>query len=176
MTARFAPLPEVKGASLRALTEADAPALDVLSAECADFMRMVERRAPTPGDGLETLRATPPDFSAGNKLVIGVYDGAALIGAADLLRGYPEPSIWYIGLLLLTPARRGSGLGGAVYAALRDWARRQGAAAIRLAVQVENTDGLRFWMRQGFVQIGRAQQDLATHVNEVCRMEHRLAG
>ena len=43
MTARFAPLPEVKGASLRALTEADAPALDVLSAECADFMRMVER-------------------------------------------------------------------------------------------------------------------------------------
>jgi GNAT superfamily N-acetyltransferase len=135
---------------------------------------MVERRAPAVGDGLETLRAAPAGLSLNDKLMIGIDSGPMLIGVVDLLRNFPSRDAWYIGLMLLTPSRRAGGLGSAVYAALADWVRGQGGKTIRLVVQFENVAGLRFWIRQGFAEIGSATQDLGTHINQVRRMECRL--
>src|SRR5579862_495260 len=170
----FAKPPTVDVGRLKVLTDADAAALDALSVECADFMRLVEGREPRAGDGLAVIRATPPGFPLEDKLVIGLYEADRLVGVVDLLRGYPDPATWYIGLLLLTPEDRGSGIGAKVFNAIRAWVQAQGGAAIRLTVQFENKAGFRFWTRRGFVPIGTAEQDLGTHVNRVHQMELAL--
>jgi hypothetical protein len=87
----FAKLPTIDGARLKVLTDVDAAALDALSVECADFMRLVERREPRSGDGLAVIRATPPGFPLRDKLVIGLYEVERLVGVVDLLRGTQTP-------------------------------------------------------------------------------------
>ena len=57
---------------------------------------------------------------------------------------------------------------------LRPWIVAQGGWTIRLAVQEQNPAALRFWNRQGFVEVGAAVQELDDRTNQVRRMELRL--
>jgi hypothetical protein len=105
------------GRGLAQLDAAAAGELDALSLRCADFMRLVEGREPGPQEGREILTDAPPNFPIADKFVLGVRSGGDLIGVADVLRGYPAPAVWWIGLLLLAPKARGGGLGREVVGA-----------------------------------------------------------
>ena len=62
----------------------------------------------------------------------------------------------------------------AIVAALRRWVVAQGGWTIRLIVQEQNPAALRFWSRQGFVEVGAAVQELEDRTNQVRRLELRL--
>jgi GNAT superfamily N-acetyltransferase len=162
------------GARVVLLDAAAAPQLDALSLRCADFMWLVEGRAPDPHEGREILTETPPDFPIADKFVLGVRRGDALIGVVDVLRGYPTADIWWIGLLLLSPEARGCGLGAEVVAALTHWAAGEGASSLQLGVQSQNEAGLRFWRREGFAHIDTRAQRNSGRRNQVLVMERRL--
>ena len=103
------------------------------------------------------------------------YTGMAGAQAAiDLLRDFPNPHAWYLGMLLVAPEARSRGLGAAIVAALRRWVVAQGGWTIRLIVQEQNPAALRFWSRQGFVEVGAAVQELEDRTNQVRRLELRL--
>ena len=167
--------PELSGGRrLAPLDAAAAAELDALSLRCADFMRLVEGREPGPHEGREILMDAPPDFPIADKFVLGVRSGDQLIGVADVLRGYPTATIWWIGLLLLAPEARGGGLGREVVEALASWAAGEGAVSIQLGVQSQNERALRFWRRLGFEHLRTAEQRNGRLHNRVLVMERRL--
>jgi ribosomal protein S18 acetylase RimI-like enzyme len=69
---------------------------------------------------------------------------------AEILEGFPGPSEWQIGLLMVLPHLRGIGLGTNVWLGIRDWICRQGGTLVRLIVQKQNSGARRFWEKNGF--------------------------
>jgi RimJ/RimL family protein N-acetyltransferase len=165
---------EVAGLRVAPVDEQDGSELDALLVRCADFIRMSEGLDPVPGDGRLLIEERPQDAPEVQKLVLGLFDGPCLIGVLDLLKDYPADGTWYLGLMLIEPARRREGLGTAVFEALQGWVADQGGRAIRLAVIAENAAGERFWDRLGFRQIGTVDQDLGHFRRTLRRMERPL--
>lgn len=166
--------PQLPPYDVRRLTDADAATIQDLYVRCTAFVELVEGRPPASDEGSDLLHAKPPSVKDEDKLVFGLFEDGQLIGALDILRGYPNPEIWYLGLLMLSPDARNRGLGAQAYSATRKWVAANGGQAIRLVVQAQNDAALRFWERQGLVVIGATTQDLAGRTNAVFRMEHRL--
>ncbi|MDO8800508.1 N-acetyltransferase [Phenylobacterium sp.] len=167
-------LPVIEGA-LSAFIDGSAVAeLQELLERCTDFEVLVTGHPPEPYAARELLVDVPPDHPLRDKFVIGLWTDQGLTAAIDLLRDFPEPHVWYLGLLLLAPEARGSGLGARIVEALKTWIRSHDGRAIRLVTQDQNPDALRFWLAQGFVQIGTATQDLMDRTNQVARLELKL--
>ena len=165
---------DLKGFRVGLLGEDDCPDIDALYDRCADFIRLSEGRDPVPGDGRMLLIERPEAAPDVEKLVMGLYDGPCLIGVLDLLKDYPSEGIWYLGLMLIEPARRRDGLGSALFEALGGWVAGQGGQVMRLAVIEQNAAGHRFWTRQGFHQVGTVEQDLGYFRRTLHRMERSL--
>ena len=165
---------QLDGFGLRPLGPADAAAIQGLLIRSADFIRLIEGREVATGDGAGMLHERPPDAPDVEKRVIGVFDGPELVGVIEFLIDYPAAGTWYVGLFLLDPERRRTGLGGALYAAFQEWAAGEGGRTVRLAVQDQNAAAFRFWTRQGFRSIGTVIQDLPNRRNTVHRMERSL--
>ena len=165
---------ELEGLWVGPLGEDDCGDIDALLVRCADFIRLSEGQDPSPGDGRLLLEERPHEAPEVEKLVLGLYDGPCLIGVVDLLRDYPAPGVWYLGLMLIEPPRRRAGIGTALFAALGEWVARQGGRALRLGVVEQNAAGHRFWTRQGFQDIGSVDQDLGHRRRVVHRMERTL--
>jgi GNAT superfamily N-acetyltransferase len=80
------------------------------------------------------------------------------VGALDLIRHFPERNEYIIGLLMLDPERRRAGLGTRIHDAVERWVRAEGGTALRLVVQEQNPDALRFWQRQGYEVVEKGPQ------------------
>ncbi len=152
----------VSGFETRVLGDADGIELDRLHVRCAEFVRPAEGRNPAPGDGLALLHDKPPNLPPADKIVVGLFDGQSLAGVVELLRNYPSPASWYLGLMMLEPKRRAGGVGSSFYAAVRDWIAAQDGRTVRLIVQSQNAPALRFWTRQGFKITGMTSQEADT--------------
>ena len=165
--------PGVAGHRLRVLNESDAAALDALGLRCASFYQLVAGRTPQAGFGVELVTELPPGRSADDKVVFGVLAGgdAGLVGVVDIVRGYPQADVWWIGLLLLDPSVRGQGLGASIVTAIRHWVHARGGRAIRLGVQAQNEGGRRFWLREGFAQVDTVERTLGDLTGAVLVME-----
>lgn len=136
----------------RRLQEEDAPLIRELGERCLEYLELHYGSPPDPGQMVrELLTDLPPGKTPGDKFGMGVFDGTGrLVGAIDVVRDYPEPREWYLGLLVLEPGQRNQGRGGELMGALTQWLLRQDAAYLRLAVSEHNTAGQRFWRREGF--------------------------
>jgi ribosomal protein S18 acetylase RimI-like enzyme len=66
------------------------------------------------------------------------------------VRGYPDETTWWIGLLALTPHVRRLGLGRKMVAGFCELARAEHRASIMLGVVEENEQAYRFWQQMGF--------------------------
>jgi GNAT superfamily N-acetyltransferase len=166
---------DLLGLEVRALGEEEACEIDALLVRCADFIRLSEGHDPAPGDGMLLLEERPASAPEVEKLVLGLYDGPCLIGILDLLRDYPAPGVWHLGLMLIEPPRRRAGIGAALLAALGEWISGQGGRVLRLGVVEQNAAGHRFWARQGFSDIAQVDQDLGPFRRRVLWMERKVA-
>ncbi len=142
---------EVDGRMVRHLDVQDIPAIQRAEERCADYTLLVEGRGPQPDAGEHFLRDAPDGWDPGALHKLGVVgDDGEFVGLLDIVPGYPEAGIWYIGLMLLDPAVRGAGFGTRLYDAFERWAASQGAARVMLTVIQENEAAHRFWTRIGF--------------------------
>ena len=66
------------------------------------FALAVTGLPPGPADAQNTFTALPEGKSEDDKFVYGVYLDGQMIGCADVVRGYPDPSAAFIGLLLIS--------------------------------------------------------------------------
>lgn len=125
---------------------ATAPALQALFAQDPDYFERVEHAPLRPNEGEELLVERPPSVPPERKHVVIVDDVVVL----DLLDGYPDAATWFLGLIFVAPAARGTGLGTRVLEALAAELHRRGAGALRLAVEPANTGARRLYERLGF--------------------------
>lgn len=135
--APFAPADE---AALQAMLEAD-PA----------YFTMIQGVAAGPDEARSLAADLPPGHSPDDKFLFVIRDSfQRLCAAVELLRGYPEPPIWFLGLIFVAPFARDRGLGTRLLNAVCDHAREQGGEALRLGVVQPNTRARALYDRNGF--------------------------
>lgn len=167
---------QVDGRSVVQLGAEDVPALRRLVERCHAFMTLVYG-AVEPDAAEQILEGLPPDKTLEDKFALGLYaEGTKeLVGLIDAVRAFPEPDEWIIGMLLIDPSHRRAGLGARFVTAFEQWVRGQGASGIRLVVQEQNPDALRFWMRQGYAVTGLTQQKTPRRQNIIQLLHKSLA-
>jgi GNAT superfamily N-acetyltransferase len=102
----------------------------------------------------EFFDGRPPTHSVDDKLCLGIFDETGTgIGVVDLLRGYPQPTDWYIGLLMFVPSVRGRGFGHRVVDRLVAIAKECGTQRLLVCALEDNVKGRAFWAREGFVHL-----------------------
>ena len=101
----------------------------------------------------------PPDKTYDDKFVWGLYAGDAMIGCADVIRGYPVRDKALIGLLLLAEPWQRRGLGRAfatlVEHAIVAW---DEISTLRLGVAVSNPGAHIFWRKMGYLETGETKR------------------
>jgi RimJ/RimL family protein N-acetyltransferase len=160
--------------TLRELGAGDEDELQALLESDPDYTVRVTGYPPGPSDALSLLMVRPESVPESHKVVLGVFDGAELVAVVDLLRGYPEPSCVFIGLLLVHGARQGSGVGAAAMAAVERYAAQwPEARRFRLAVVDTNAAVLGFWRRIGFEPTGEARPYRYDYLESTTRLYER---
>ena len=131
----------------RRLTVSDLMAVQLLHDSCSEFFSMI-------GDAIlvtkDFFEERPPTLPLNQKYVLGMEKNQKLVGIWDVLIGYPEPDIAFVGLFILIPQERGKGMGRKSYLLIEDWLQHKGMKHIHLAVNFQNTSGLLFWKKMGF--------------------------
>lgn len=159
--------PAVAGHAVQQLGQVHLPAICDLFDACAPFFRLIHGDTPHQ-EAANLLTDLPPGKGLDDKLVLGVFSAqppGALLGVIELVRGYPGPQDWCLGLLLIHPRHRGQGLGAAICRSLQAWVRAAGGRTLRIVVQAQNPDALRFWQRQGYQVQARKDQQAAAGTN-----------
>jgi ribosomal protein S18 acetylase RimI-like enzyme len=143
---------------------------------CADYVELITGQPPGPDEAADLLTSLPRGKTHEDKFVIGLFDAPGhMIGVLDVVRDYPRPAEWFLGLLMLAPGWRSHGLGERVYRRLEEWVRACGGSAIHLIVQEQNPGALRFWQRMGFEVKGMGKQHLKSRENVYLRLTRELA-
>lgn len=145
-------------------------------AACDDFSILVSGQPHQLEDTFGLLHDRPPQKSEADKQVLGLRNREEnLCGVLDLVRGYPDESVCFIGLLLLLPEIRGNGLGRRIMQSVADWAKAEGFHALMLGVVEENQAGLRFWKACGFELVETSQpRTFGQKTQRVLRMKKML--
>lgn len=101
--------------------------------------------------------------------------GGGLVGLVDLAFGYPEVDDVFLGLLMLAPDARGTGLGVDILERVQTIARDAGGERLLLGVLDDNPRARAFWERQGFVlETTRGPLEFGTRSHLVHRMVFAL--
>ncbi len=141
------------------LTPNDASDVFALYARCSDYFFLQDGEAPTLEDADQLFADVPPEKEAHDQTVLGWKDADGLYAIAAILRDYPKNRTWYLGSMLVDSKKRDRGVGRLIYSEIEEWAAKQGAAEIRLAVLEANVAGERFWRAMGFHEVRRLGPD-----------------
>jgi GNAT superfamily N-acetyltransferase len=134
----------------RLLTPADLDQLQSLFERAADYFRIATGQPPDPDEARRAFVAGPPTKSVNDKRVIGVFEAGTLVGVLDAITDWPSDGTWTMGMLLLDPAVRGTGLGRSLLGAYEQWAAIEGARRFRTALVAHHEPGRRFLERAGY--------------------------
>lgn len=129
--------------------ERDLDAVEAIYCRAADYLALESGLRPDMAARAFFEERPPAGAEAPFKFGVTGDDGA-LIAIGDLAFGYPEAHDAYLGLLLLVPEARGSGLGKAIFGEVKRIAVLGGASRLLVGVLDANTRARAFWERQGF--------------------------
>lgn len=157
----------------------DVDDLQDLLERAADYAERVTGLPPGPSDALSTLIGRPENVAEGDKFVFGLWDGAdgaGLVALADVLRGYPDRSSAFIGLLLVRGDRRGQGVARQLHERVLEQIRGWGAERVETGIAAENASVAEpFWRALGYASTGRVRPwRYGGTVSSTARWELRL--
>jgi uncharacterized protein len=155
---------------------AEMTALQAVLEAAPRYYEAVTGGPPGPAEAQSTFTALPPGRSYADKRVYGLYAGDAMIGAADVVRGWNAPRKAIIGLLLLAEAWLRRGIGRAFEAlveqAIGAWPEIE---TVRVAVAASNPGALAFWRGLGFRETGEVRPAAPPFVADIIVLEKPLA-
>ena len=140
------------------------------------YFHVVTGLPPSAAEAQSLFSALPPGKTYDDKRVFGLYAGDAMIGCADVVRGYPVREKAVIGLLLLAEPWQRRGLGRAferlVVQSLADWPE---ITTARIAVIATNTGALAFWRKLGYRETGERRAASKPFVADAIVLERPIA-
>ena len=154
---------------------AEMAALQCVLEAAPEYFTLVTGAPPGGAEAQITFTALPPGKTYEDKFVWCLYEGDAMIGCADVIRGYPGREKAVIGLLLLAGPWQRRGLGRAFAALLEQaiaaWPE---IACLRIGVVVSHEGALEFWRKCGYRETGEIKEN-PEFVREVIVLEKFLA-
>jgi len=168
--------PHIPGFTVRALSEGDVRELQALFDADPDYFEMAHAR-PAAMDEVDQIRkALPPEKTQADKFLHLVIDQRNRIAAlTDVIRGFPESHIWYLGFLYLAKSARGQGLGRRMLQALYPWVRANRGTALRLGVVEENAHARHLYATEGFaLQVIREPDPTVDRVRRILVLQRAL--
>lgn len=95
-------------------------------------------------------------LAGANHRCAGVFDGKALVGICGVRTLYKHYIGKHIELdnVVILPAYRNRGIGEEVLQWLQEWAVSEGYVGSEINCYVHNSEGLKFWLNQGYKLVG----------------------
>lgn len=150
--------------------ERDVALLQTILEGAPDYALRATGREPRPGDAQAEFASLPPGKSASDKHTFALVEGDEIVGCLDVLRGHPDGTTAFVGLLLLTESHQGRGLGTAAWRCFEHYCEGwPEVAVLRLAVVETNREAMPFWEKMGFASTGEVRpyctEDLETQAH-----------
>lgn len=143
---------------VRRMTDADADEILALCAPNTLFYRYSGR--PLSREGiLSDLRATPPRTPEEAKYYLGFYDGQTLAAVMDLIEGYPEGEIAFIGFFMMNRDLQDRQIGTGIIQDACRYLREAGMKRLRLGINQGNPQAAHFWTKNGFRVVEEARRE-----------------
>ncbi|MGN0518108.1 MAG: GNAT family N-acetyltransferase [Acutalibacteraceae bacterium] len=108
------------------------------------------------------LNITPPDTSMEQKYYVGFFDGDILTAVMDLIIGYPEDDIAFIGFFMMNNSYQGIGNGSKIISEVISYLQNVGMTAVRLGIDKGNPQSTHFWKKNGFTVLKEIVQEHGT--------------
>lgn len=102
---------------------------------------------------LDDMSALPPEKTAEDKYYIGFYQKDRLIAVMDLIDGYPEAGIAFIGFFMTDVSEQNKGSGTEMIDYLCRYLTGSGYHSVRLAYVKGNPQSEHFWLKNDFMPI-----------------------
>lgn len=138
---------------VKQLTQANVAEIFALQQE-HDYYQYFQTTKLKETDILTDLTLFPEKSSLEHKFYLGIYHEGKLLAVLDLLLGYPEPQITWLGLLMISKHQIHQGVGRMLMEKLAQTLLREGFKIIGTAVPLQATGALKFFEKLGFLQIG----------------------
>lgn len=161
------------GIRLERLSTNDIQAVAGIYQVCDDYFRLLKGDIANQEDVEEFFSSLPPNMTLHDKYSLGIFQESTLIGVIDLIVGYPETDIAYIGLMLINPLARANHVGQRAHKLLIDWLEIKAKRAIQLCVVESNPGASLFWEKLGYVFQNESVVIVAdvTHKTRCLRLE-----
>ena len=139
---------------VRTITQDDFGAVLEVYRQCEDFLAL----GPESTASMEMVVKDIEISQRESGVFCGVFAAdSGMIGIVDFVPGNfkGDPHIAFISLLMIAPSFRNQGIGAKIVELVENEIRKDAqVTAIVSAVQVNNTEGLRFWQKHGYRIVG----------------------
>ena len=124
-----------------------------------DFYLLTQGKKATIDSSINDIIAIPPNCTIEQKIYLSIWKDDEIIGVLDVIAGYPEPTSFWIGLLLIHGRLHDKKIGSKVASAVLSAAKAAGYTTAQLGVIESNTRGIDFWRKHGF-EVSRCSGDI----------------
>lgn len=116
----------------------------------------------------EDLVALPPNKTMEDKYYVGFYDEDRLVAILDLITGYPNEDIAFIGWFMMNKEFQGAGVGTAIILEIITYIKKMNYQYIQLGYIKGNNQASNFWIKNNFIPVG---SEVETENYTVVRMQ-----
>ncbi len=100
---------------------------------------------------IEDMSVLPPNKTMDDKYYIGFFSDESLIAIMDLIIGYPEESIAFIGFFMTDKTIQSKGNGSIIISECIAYLKKSGFTEVRLGVDRGNPQSFHFWTKNLFL-------------------------
>lgn len=105
---------------------------------------------PTKENIIEDMNITPPNVNICDKYYVGFYQEDHLVAILDLIDGWPDEKIAYIGFFMMNLGFQGKNIGSSIIKDIISYLKQIGKTKVRLAIDKGNPQSYHFWRKNGF--------------------------
>ncbi len=124
----------------------------------SQFYRYCEAKA-TREQILNDMHIAPPGIGYSEKYYLGFYKENELIAVMDLIDGYPEEGIAFIGFFMMKKEYQGKEIGSRIIDETAAYLKDTGFVSIHLGIDKENPQSNHFWKKNGFSIIREVERN-----------------
>lgn len=138
---------------VKKLAEADVPDILVLCKGNPTYYEYFKAE-PSSESIKEALTALPPNKTMEEKYFVGFYDGDRLVAILDLIAGYPDEDIAYIGWFMMNKEFQCTGVGTAIISEIISYLKEKHFRYVQLGYIKGNQQARNFWIKNKFTPSG----------------------